>query len=144
VEPFVYVLLLWKLRERPLWFGALLAFGYLHREFTVFAVPALILAEAGCRSWSFRPLVRHASRMVLGFAAVWLVVDDVRMHLSAEALALQASSLVNQMCFAPAELRGRIQALVTDAIPAQFGLTRLPLDQFRMNTSVQAGSFVVG
>jgi len=144
VEPFVYVLLLWKLRERPLWFGALLAFGYLHREFTVFAVPALILAEAGCRAWSFRPFVRHASWMALGFAAVWLVVDDVRMHLSGETLALQATSLGNQVCFAPAELGSRIRALVTEAIPAQYGAIRVPINQFRLNTPVQAGSLAVG
>jgi len=144
VEPFVYVLLLWKLRERPLAFGALLAFGYLHREFTVFAAPALILAEAGCRSWSFRPLVRHLSWAMLGFAAVWLVVDDLRMHLSGETLALQTSSLGNQMCFAPAELSGRIQALVTEAIPTQYGAIRAPLNQFRMNTAVDGGSIAVG
>jgi hypothetical protein len=144
VEPFVYVLLLWKLRERPLWFGALLAFAYLHREFTVFAVPALILAQAGCRAWSFRPFVRHASRIALGFAAVWLVVDDVRMHLSGETLALQAASLGNQVCLAPAELGSRIQALVTEAIPAQYGAIRVPINQFKLNTPVEAGSLAVG
>ena len=110
VEPIVYVLLLWTLRERPLWFGALLAFGFLHREFTIFAVPALVLAEAGCRPLSWRAVVRHAGRAALGFAAVWLVVDDVRMHLSGEALALQASNLGNQTCFAPDELGMRIRA----------------------------------
>src|SRR5438067_253992 len=43
VEPFVYVLILWKLRRRPLAFGAVLAVAYLHREFAIFALPALVL-----------------------------------------------------------------------------------------------------
>jgi hypothetical protein len=34
VEPLLYVLILWMLQTRPLAFGALLVFGYLHREFT--------------------------------------------------------------------------------------------------------------
>ncbi len=41
VEPFIYVLLLWRLRQRPLAFGAVLAVAFLHREFTVFAVPGV-------------------------------------------------------------------------------------------------------
>lgn len=46
IEPFVYVLLLWRLRFRPIGFGMLLAFGSLHREFTFFALPAIVLDEA--------------------------------------------------------------------------------------------------
>ena len=45
VEPLLYMLFLWMLRARPFAFGALLAFGFLHREFTMYAVPALVLVE---------------------------------------------------------------------------------------------------
>ena len=45
VEPLLYVLILWMLRSRPFAFGALLAFGFLHREFTMYALPALALVE---------------------------------------------------------------------------------------------------
>ena len=41
VEPFLYVLVLWALRRRPFLFGAVLGVGFLHREFTIFAVPAI-------------------------------------------------------------------------------------------------------
>src|SRR6266849_1168109 len=38
VEPFLYVLLLWALRDRSTAFGLVLGLGFLHREFTVFAL----------------------------------------------------------------------------------------------------------
>src|SRR3954468_708101 len=38
VEPFLYVLALWALRRRPVAFGVVLAVGFLHREFTIFAL----------------------------------------------------------------------------------------------------------
>lgn len=41
-EPFLYVLLLWLLRDRPLAFGVLFAFGFIHREFTIYGVTAII------------------------------------------------------------------------------------------------------
>ena len=41
-EPFLYVLLLWILRDRPLAFGLMFAFGFIHREFTVYGVTAIV------------------------------------------------------------------------------------------------------
>src|SRR5262249_21583654 len=139
----VYVLLLWTLREKPLAFGAVLAFGFLHREFTVFAVPALIVANLARTGW-LRAFVTRLPRMALGSAAVWLVVDDLRMHLSGEPLARQALSLGTQMCLSPAGLPMRIRALVTQALPAQYGGLRVLLAQLKMNTPLAAGSMLVG
>src|SRR5688572_6164350 len=41
-EPFLYVLLLWVLRARPLAFGLVFAFGFAHREFTAYGGTALV------------------------------------------------------------------------------------------------------
>ena len=41
IEPFVYVALLWWLRHRPMWFGAVLGVGFLNREFTIYVVPVI-------------------------------------------------------------------------------------------------------
>lgn len=41
-EPFLYVLLLWILRERPIAFGVLFGLGFAHREFTVYGVTSLV------------------------------------------------------------------------------------------------------
>jgi hypothetical protein len=144
VEPFVYVLLLWALRRRPMAFGALLAFGFLHREFTIFAVPALFLAEAHRdRLWS-RASAARALRIVTGFGVVWLVVDDLRMHLSGASAAWQAASLLGQTCFGARELVARMKSDVMTALPVLFGGLPAPLSSFRMDTAFVAGHRFIG
>jgi hypothetical protein len=44
--PFLWVILLWMLRDRPLWFGAVFALGFLNREFTAYVVPVLLVLQA--------------------------------------------------------------------------------------------------
>ena len=46
VEPWLYVLLLWWLRDRPFAFGAMLGIGVLHREFTAYGAAALLMMDA--------------------------------------------------------------------------------------------------
>ena len=45
VEPFVWVVVLWLLRRRPLWFGAVFAVAFRNREFTAYAIAGLLLVE---------------------------------------------------------------------------------------------------
>jgi hypothetical protein len=45
IPPFLFVALLWIVRTRPLWFGFLLAIGFLTREFTIYAAPVLLTGE---------------------------------------------------------------------------------------------------
>ena len=144
IEPFVYVLLLWQLRQRPLIFGAVFGLGFLHREFTAYAIPALLIVERRHGSVLTREHLRRWTLMMAGFAVVWLVVDDLRMHLSGEALALQAASLRGQMCFDPRELGPRAVSVLTRALPVLFGGLRAPLVAFRMNTPLVAGHAAVG
>jgi len=148
IEPFVYLLLLWQLRQRPLAFGALLGLGFLHREFTVYAIPALLIVERRRGPIWTRDHLRRGALAAAGFAVVWLVVDDLRMHLSGEALALQAGSLRGQMCFDPRELGARAAAVVTQALPTLFGGMRVQLVTFRMSTPLWTGyrevSWLVG
>ena len=144
VEPFVYVLILWKLRRRPLAFGAVLAVAYLHREFAIFALAALVLVE--WRHWM--PLtpngVTRAAWSAAGFAVIWLIVDDVKMHLAGGTLALQMASLRGQMCLDRAELIRHVRALLTEALPALYGARPMPLSAFRMNSPVATGWPIVG
>jgi hypothetical protein len=167
IEPFVYILLLWYLRERPFVFGLLLAVGFMHREFTIFAVPALVLAQitsgrpAATRAvvmagstgtvgpsggvkrpgW---PVVRSVASATAGFALVWLVVDDLKMHLTGGSAALQMASLGGQMCLDPRQLVQNGEALVSQALPAFFGGRAMALSVFRMSTPLVAGSSLVG
>lgn len=78
IEPFLWVLVLWIVRDRPFWFGSLLAIGFLNREFTVYAVPVLLLGQAYSgvifrfdtwRSWLFA---------LVAFLAVWQGVQALK------------------------------------------------------------------
>ena len=83
----------------PFAFGALLAFGFLHREFTMYALPALALVELADRSsWTANTLKRVALGAG-GFALVWLILDDAKMHLNGNSLLLQAQQLGKFTCF---------------------------------------------
>jgi hypothetical protein len=144
IEPFVYLLLLWQLRRRPLAFGAVLGLGFLHREFTVYAIPALLIVEASRGSIWTRDHLRRVTLAAAGFAVVWLVVDDLRMHLSGQTLALQAASLRGQMCFDTRELGARAASVFTLALPVLYGGVPAPLLAFRMSTSLAAGYVAVG
>ncbi|HEY1913852.1 MAG TPA: hypothetical protein VGG73_23200, partial [Vicinamibacterales bacterium] len=138
IEPFVYVLVLWQLRRRPLAYGCVLAFGTLHREFTLFALPAMLVVEAFSGELWDRANLRRAWWMVAGFALVWLIVDDLRMRQTGASLALQVSSLGGQMCFDATLLR-RIESVFLRALPAVFGGLRAPLVAWRMNSTLEIG-----
>jgi hypothetical protein len=135
---------LWGLRRSPLAFGAVLAVGFLHREFTIFAVPALLIVEAAAGEKLTGDSLRRAARAGVGFCAVWLAVDAIKIYQAGGSLGLQAASLAGQMCLAPSELAPRALTVFTQALPALYGGTLTPLMNFRMNTPVAAGSPAVG
>ena len=70
IEPFVYIAALWFLRRRPLWFGALLGIGFRNREFTIYAVPALLAIELVTGELT-RSRVREWLLAMVMFLAVW-------------------------------------------------------------------------
>ncbi len=144
IEPFVYVLLLWHLKDRPAAFGAVLGLGFLHREFTIFAVPAILIVEAARGELWARANLRRAALIAAAFGLVWLVVDDLKLRQSGASLGWQALSLARQICMSPGELSGRALSVVTQALPVLFGGTFTRLQDFRMNTPVTAGHAFVG
>jgi hypothetical protein len=144
VEPFVFILLLWRLRHRALAFGAVLAVAFLHREFTIFVLPSLVIVEAATGELWDRTTLRRAAWIAAGFAVVWLAVDAIKLRQSGASLGLQAASLAGQMCLAPAEWPGRAASVFTQALPSLFGARFTRLADFRMNTPVTAGAAAVG
>jgi hypothetical protein len=143
VEPFVYVLGLWALRRRPLAFGVLLAIGYLHREFTILAAPALVLAD--WREWtsSVSDTTRRGARMVAGFVVVYAIVGLAKAGSGTGGIGLQAASLAGQMCLTRGDLVDHGRALATEALPTLFGMIPAPLSAFRMTTDFVGGHFWV-
>ena len=74
IEPFVYIALLWFLRRRPLWFGAVLAIGFRNREFTMYAVPVLLALELLTGELN-RSRVRDWLLSMVMFLAVWESIE---------------------------------------------------------------------
>lgn len=75
VEPFFFLLVLWFLRDRPLWFGCVLGVGFLTREFTIYAVPVLLVAQAMERRLLNMQAARQWLLVAVSFAAVVAGVD---------------------------------------------------------------------
>jgi hypothetical protein len=145
VEPLLYMLILWMLRSRPFAFGAMLAFGFLHREFTMYALPALALVElAGGSAWTGNT-VRRALKGAGGFAVVWLIIDRAKVLLSGTGLILQAQQVGGFACLdhGPALLE-RARFVVMRIWPVLSGGTQMPLDHYAMRSSAVAGSPIVG
>jgi hypothetical protein len=146
VEPFLYVLCLWALRSRPAAFGALACFGILHREFTVFALPAF--AVAGWREWrAWR--AGGLARAAASFAGVWMVVAVLKQRVNiygpaggvhvTGSLLLQVETLLKRLSFAWEPYLGRLGDLVTAGIPEMFGAGPIPLSRFGIKSTMSQG-----
>ena len=83
VEPFLYVLLIWMFRARPVWLGVVLGFGSLHREFTAYGFLALLMTEAGGRSLFTRKRAAQLAVSAAVVVVVWLAVGFARPYSSA-------------------------------------------------------------
>src|SRR3954470_7476042 len=94
VEPCLYVLLLWRLRRtgadarparaaRAVWFGLVLAIGFLNREFTIYGAAALLLLEVVHRTLFTRAALRHWLIAGATAATVWLGVLVLQHYSSA-------------------------------------------------------------
>src|SRR3954463_2817395 len=82
-EPCLYVLLLWRLRRRPVWFGAVLGVGFLNRQLTIYGAAALLLIEAARRTLFTREAARRWAIAFGTAAVVWMAVLVLRHYSSA-------------------------------------------------------------
>lgn len=78
VEPFIYVLLLWLTRARPIAFGVIFLVGFMNREFTAYAVSALVLVEALQGTLWRLDNLRQKAAIVVVVAAGWMVARWLR------------------------------------------------------------------
>ena len=77
IEPFVYIAALWFLRRRPVWFGVVLGIGFRNREFTVYALPALVALELLSGELT-RERVRDWLVSAAVFFAVWETIEALK------------------------------------------------------------------
>lgn len=150
VEPFAWVLILWALRQRPWWFGIVFCVGFLHREFVVYAAPALFVAQWGERRWWTR---RDLARAAAGFAAVWLTIDLIKRSVNvygpsggefaAGSLLMQSQQIAVWLSL---EAYGdRIWHLASRGIPDMFGARAYELSSYHgLFSALTVGSTVAG
>lgn len=83
VEPLLYALLMWMTRHRPAWCGLIFGVGFLQREFTVYALVALLAIDAVQRTLFTWAGIKARLAMLRVSAEVWVVVQLLRYSSSA-------------------------------------------------------------
>jgi hypothetical protein len=151
VEPSLYVLLLWFLRRRPIWFGLVLGVGFLNREFTIYGAAALVVLDAARRTLVTREALR---RYGLGFgiaALVWIAFLALRHFSSAAGPGTSTSDLAaslagnnllqiaERLCFDPRAIGAGAGRILTVHWPELFGLEPQPLTDFGIESAVRQG-----
>jgi hypothetical protein len=152
-EPLLYVIVLWMLRYRPVVFGVVLGIGAIHREFTVFALPAIALLQwLNLRQVRWPAILRSAS----AFAVTWIVIDQLKRHANlmgpassdnldaGGSLALEAVHVGRLLSFDPPLYIGRLRLLLTQGLPDLFGARSLPLFTGGIWGDGTVGSWVAG
>jgi hypothetical protein len=148
LEPLLYVLLLWITRRRPVWCGAILAIGILHREFTAYGVVGLAIVGAANGSLFTRHTLRGALVAVQSFVAVWVIVELAKEYASAMGPStsiadVRAASgfleVTNRLCVDLRMIPTGLQKLVTVHWVELFGLRAEPVLRYGIDSSVRQG-----
>ncbi len=150
VEPFAWVLILWALRRRPAWFGLVFCIGFLHREFVVYAAPALLIAQwREGRWWTLRDVAMAAG----GFAAMWLTIDLLKRssslfgplgeNFATESLLMQSRQLA--LWLSLDAYAGRVWHLVSHGVPDMLGARGYQLSAYHgLFSGLHVGSSIAG
>ena len=149
IEPFLYVLLLWLTRERPALFGVIFTIGFLQREFTAFALIALVIVEAATGDLFKRENIRRGLVAFRSAAEVWLVVALAKQYASAagpgttmadiRAPANNVLEALTRVCFDRSTIGEGVWRLLTTHWARLFGLSVEPLWHFGIESSGNQG-----
>jgi hypothetical protein len=147
-EPFLYVLLLWILRHRPIAFGLVLGFGFVHREFTAYGAGAIVLL-ALLDDW--RPSMarfRIVALAAIGYLIVTQAIRGVFMFstpfgpgtdiLSALGGGDNVAGLVARACFEPAAILPSMGTLFGYFMGIPFGASGHRLNEFGVRSLLPA------
>ena len=148
-EPALYVILLWLTRGRPVWGGLILGIGFLQREFTIYALLALLTLEAIDRSLFTRAGIGRRATMLRTAAEVWLVVQWLKQYSSAAGPGTSLANiykpkdnlleLVSRTCLDAPAAAGGVARLFTEHWPVLFGTHVLPLTDFGIESQRHQG-----
>jgi hypothetical protein len=147
--PFLYVVLIWTLRRYPVWSGCVAGVGFLHREFTLYGVLALLLLNIeGAARAPIHRLV-HWSRFGLAAAVIWGAVQLMAPYASAAGPQTtladvyqprnNVAELASRVCLDVAATASGIPKLATEHLPVLFGSMRLALTDFGIESPLHQG-----
>jgi hypothetical protein len=133
----LYVPLLWVLRARPLWFGLVLAVGVLNREFTIYAVPILLLGDFWEGTLWRAARVREWMLIAVVALAAWQTIQALKPHsdmmgpgtrgsLVGGDAGSQLGNVGERVALAPAEWPHRLRVMVWEDLPVLFGVSPRP------------------
>lgn len=153
VEPFLYVLLIWMTRGRPLLCGAVAGLGVLHREFSLYGLTALLVVEAlsGWRAW--RTLLPRALAVLAAFALVLALGNAAirfgdlfgpempRFELPAQPSSVAAVA-ARARCDVTSEIGPNLAWLVSHNLPTLAGTRERGLDEYYVGQPAPAAPVV--
>jgi hypothetical protein len=131
VEPLLYTMLLWLVRERRWTFGIVLAVAIVHREIVVYPVAALFVLEVIFGGWRVRATRERWAIAALLAAMASATVEAIRPHAPmfgpgtiARVADLDISggeAVMTQICADPSRWRSRAELLATTHFPLMIG-----------------------
>ena len=136
IEPFLYVLLLWILRRRPIWFGLVFGIGVLHREFVIYAAVALIIRSLWRRRIFTRAGAVYVAQAAGAACAVWIGIQLLTPLASNVDPATRPPGLHS---IDAAALPGRLVSLGTENLPVLFGTRSESFAQFNITSALNGG-----
>ena len=148
IETFLYVLLLWLLRDRPVWCGLSLGVGLLQRTFTVYGLVSLLLVLAARRQLFTRLGLRRVAVTLLVAAVLLLAAERIKPAASAmgpgTTLAqlhtrTQAAEIVGHLCIDARTILPGVGRLVTLHWPLLFGTRSQTLLEYGIESELRQG-----
>jgi hypothetical protein len=150
IEPFLWVLILWMLRRHPLWLGLFFGFAFLNREYTVYALPPLMLVQIAEHGRVDRQLVASWLTSVLGCVLVFQAVAMVKPFADIYGPGSAAvgppieespipSSVLDRVTWRPDIAGPQLIGMVTDYLPRLLGLTNVTPAAFGIGSPVAVG-----
>lgn len=147
IEPLVFALLLWWLRERPVALGATAAIGTLNREFTIYAIVALLVVDAV--SDRRRDFWRGRLVAVVAFMLTWVAFGLLAQSSSPYGpgtsvamfgdTATSVDAAASFICVDPRAMPRDAWNVATHQLPVQFGVGRERLARAGINASGAQG-----
>jgi hypothetical protein len=150
IEPFFWVLVLWVLRRHPLWLGICFGFAFLNREYTLYAVPPLMLAQVAEHRRLDRQILASWLTSAVGCLLIVQAVEVITPYADIygpDSAALPppvdgrpiASSVLDRVTWRPDIAVPQLVAMVTEYLPRLVGLTKVFPGAFGIGSPVVVG-----